>query len=128
MIYHRIIGQIRQDLPFFWPSPKPYSMKNIYADIPTKLPSELFQTILEAKNIKIERIISLGHTTPTNKWYDQDQDEWVLVIQGKAKIRLENGDIKALDTGDYLWIPAHQKHQVIWTPKNQKTIWLAIHF
>ncbi len=103
-------------------------MKNIFSDIPHHLPEELFETILETPHVKIERIVSNGHITPPDEWYDQNHDEWVLLLEGEAKIKLETNQIKSLNPGDFLWIPAHQKHQVIWTAKNQKTIWLAIHF
>ena len=103
-------------------------MKNILANIPEHIPNEIFETIIEAQNIKIERIISKGQVTPTNTWYNQDFDEWVLLIQGAAKIELEDSEqLKSLTKGSYLWIPAHQRHRVIWTPKDTITIWLAIH-
>ena len=103
-------------------------MKNIFENIPTRIPEEIFETILLAQNIKIERIISKGHTTPKDSWYDQDFDEWVLILEGAAKIQFDQQEQPiSLGKGNYLWIPAHQKHRVIWTPKDTETIWLAVH-
>lgn len=59
-------------------------MNNIFENIPTLLPDELFEEIVAKRGIKIERIVSYGHTTPQNEWYDQNRDEWVMVLKGEA--------------------------------------------
>ena len=103
-------------------------MKNILENIPADIPEEIFETIVQAEHIKIERILSKGHSTPPKSWYNQDFDEWVLVLQGAASIEFDNlKSPKSLNKGDFLWIPAHQKHRVVWTPADTVTIWLAIH-
>ena len=33
-------------------------MTNLFADLPRQLPNELFTTLLEATNVRIERIVS----------------------------------------------------------------------
>ena len=88
---------------------------------------EVFETILSTPNLKIERIISTGKITPQGTWYDQQQDEWVLLLQGEAQLSYEDGSIINLRTGDYLLIKAHQKHRVESTSLNPPCIWLAIH-
>lgn len=88
---------------------------------------EIFETILATPNLKIERIISTGQTTPQGTWYDQPQDEWVLLLQGEAQLSFEDGSIMNLQTGDYLLIKAHQKHRVESTSLSPPCIWLAIH-
>lgn len=100
---------------------------NIFAQIPQHLPEELFETLLISPNLKIERIISHGHNSAPDDWYDQEQSEWVLVLQGAARLQLEDGYIN-LTAGDYLNIPAHQKHRVDWTTPETATIWLAIFY
>ncbi len=101
---------------------------NIYADLPKQGPDELFQTLLAKENIKIERIISRGHACRTDEWYDQQQDEWVMLIKGQAKLQYKsNATIILLNPGDYIYIPAHTKHRVHWTAPEMETIWLAIH-
>lgn len=100
---------------------------NLFTDIPTNLPQELFTTLLAASNVRIERIVSHGHTSPEGYWYDQDQHEWVLVLQGAARLSIE-GEIKELKPGDSINIRAHQKHRVEWTTTEEPTVWLAVFY
>lgn len=101
---------------------------NIYQDIPEQLPTEIFTLLLENKNIRIERIVSHGQRTPVGEWYDQMQNEWVIVLQGQAVIEYENTQTHDLNAGDYLFIPAHTRHRVSWTSGTENTVWLAIHW
>ncbi len=82
--------------------------------------------LLSQSNVRIERIISQGHSTPDGEWYDQSENEWVIVLQGSSVLEYENHEQVTLHKGDYLYIPAHFKHRVISTTKHQQTIWLAI--
>jgi cupin 2 domain-containing protein len=100
---------------------------NLFADLPANLPEELFTTLLQAPGTRIERIVSHGHQSPDGFWYDQPESEWVLVLQGTAKIEFEGGIIQ-LGPGDHLNIPAHRKHRVAWTAPDEPTIWLAVHY
>lgn len=103
-------------------------MRNIFAEIPAQLPAELFQTLAENQHIKIERILSKGQASPTDFWYDQPQDEWVILLQGQARLQFaQDRTIITLTAGDYLFIPAHEKHRVDWTDPATISIWLAIH-
>jgi cupin 2 domain-containing protein len=103
-------------------------MGNIFSALPDKLEQEFFEELLRHKNIKIDRIVSHGHTSPANGWYDQRENEWVIVLEGSGSILFENGDEVNLKKGDYLNIPAHTRHKVTWTDPNNLTIWLAIHY
>ena len=78
--------------------------------------------------MRIERIVSNGHTSPPDFWYDQPDDEWVLIVRGYGELLLE-GDEQPLrlETGDYLHIPARKRHKITYTPPDIQTIWLAIH-
>ncbi len=101
---------------------------NLFADVPTALPAERFDTLLEVGTCRLERIVSIGHATPTGEWYDQDRDEWVLLLQGQAGLRFADEDReRALNPGDYVWIPAHRRHRVEWTSQRPPAIWLALH-
>ncbi len=102
--------------------------ENLFTDIPSKLSEELFTTLHSAEGLRIERIVSEGHRSPDGFWYDQDDDEWVVVLKGKAAIQFEK-DPKPLELvpGSYVNIPAHRKHRVAWTSPTEKTVWLAIH-
>lgn len=103
-------------------------MANLLANIPDAIPNEIFQDIVRTDTIRIERILSQGHSSPETGWYDQDENEWVLVLSGYGVIEFENGDTIKLKQGDYLNIKAHQKHKVKSTSPNETTVWLAIFY
>jgi cupin 2 domain-containing protein len=104
-------------------------MKNIFDDIPQVLKEEIFDTILQTPGIKVERIVSKGHSTPAGLWYDQDDNEWVILLKGSAGLRFEGReDVVVLNPGDYLNIARRQRHRVEWTDPNHETVWLAIHY
>ena len=101
---------------------------NIYKEIPKDLNQEIIETLISSESIKIERIISNGQASPPGFYYDQCQNEWVILLKGQASIKYESGDEILLSEGDYLNIPAHVKHRVEWTMANTKNIWLAIFY
>lgn len=102
-------------------------MANLF-DFPPVLPcDEVFESLLSSQNILIERIISTGQITPTGQWYDQDKDEWVILLQGEAELSYEDGSRIMLKKGDYVLLNARQKHRVEYTSVNPPCIWLAIH-
>lgn len=103
-------------------------VKNIFEKIPLSLKEEFFEDVLTTENFKIERIVSEGHGTPENYWYDQDKNEFVILISGSAELLFENDKKIELNPGDYLIIPAHKKHRVLKTDTIQKTFWLALHY
>jgi cupin 2 domain-containing protein len=103
-------------------------LTNVFAAIPAKLPEELFQTLLSAPSLRIERIVSLGHASPRGFWYDQATHEWVLLLSGAARLRLEEQGTLELRPGDCVNIPARQRHRVEWTDPTGPTVWLAIHY
>ena len=101
---------------------------NIFKNIPDQLPEEFIECILDRDNMLIERIISKGHITPEGEWYDQECDEWVMLLQGQAIVLYEKDNQSFhLVAGDYLMIPAHTRHRVDWTLPDTNTIWLAAH-
>ena len=102
--------------------------KNLFEDVPVQLPQELFSTLLETTNLRIERIVSHGHTSPEGFWYDQDHAEWVVVLRGAAAIQFEGKEPLAMHVGDFIHIPAHARHRVEWTTPDGPTIWLAVHY
>jgi len=104
-------------------------MKNLFADIPENLKDELFQTILQTPGFRVERIVSYGHCSPDGFWYDQHENELVILLKGKAGLRFKDKDgIFVLNPGDYLQINEHQRHRVEWTDAKQETIWLAVYY
>ncbi len=101
---------------------------NLFESLPEDISKEVFSEIIQGENIRIERIISKGHSSPEAGWYDQDDNEWVIVLKGEAKLSFENDDDVHLVSGSHLNIPAHTKHKVTWTKPNTETIWLAVHY
>ena len=101
---------------------------NIYSGIGKATPDEIFDSIFINASGRVERIISNGQATPEGEWYDQDKDEWVLLLQGSAGVLLEGEDEPViLLPGDYLLLPARCRHRVAWTDQKTQTVWLAVH-
>ena len=90
---------------------------NLFAGVPENLPAEHFATLLLTPNVRIERIVSRGQASPEEYWYDQARAEWVMVVAGSRRIcssRARHAP-RHLKAGDYIHIPAHTKHRVMWT-------------
>lgn len=95
--------------------------------LPACLPQEEWLDLLVKRgDIRIERIISTGQSSPPGFWYDQAEDEWVAVLQGNAALEWADGTEHELATGDYLLIPAGKKHRVARTSAEPPCVWLAI--
>jgi len=102
---------------------------NLYQHIPAQLPEELVERLAAGNGMKIERIVSRGHCSEPDFWYDQQENEWVLLLKGAAKLRFEEGDrLVDLTEGSYVNIHAHEKHRVEWTKEDTETIWLAVFY
>ncbi|OIO80120.1 cupin [Candidatus Pacearchaeota archaeon CG1_02_32_132] len=101
---------------------------NIFSEIPKSIPKEVFNSIIDKNGIKIERIISKGHTTEKDKWYNQEKNEWLIILKGNAELEFEDNKKVSLKEGDYVNIPAHTKHRVTKTSKKEETIWLIVHY
>ncbi len=103
-------------------------MKNLFADIPASLETEIIERLVTTDVVTIERIVSMGHTSPADGWYDQQHNEWLLVLSGAAVLAFEDGTEISMKPGDTLDIPAHKKHRVKWTSADTETVWLAVHY
>ena len=105
------------------------AITNLVRDVPAYLPEELVQLLASSNSVRIERIVSHGHASPPGFWYDQPWHEWVVVLSGAAKLRLEGDEqLIEMNAGDFVNIPAHQRHRVEWTTPDEPTIWLAVHY
>ena len=103
-------------------------MKNILNNIPDDLRQERFETLVTTGTVRIERIISKGHASPAGEWYDQERNEFVLVLKGAGRLQFEDGRVISMEAGDWLEIPAQARHRVIWTDETSETVWLAVHY
>jgi cupin 2 domain-containing protein len=102
---------------------------NLFANILPSFPEEIIENLVEAGNFRLERIVSRGHTTPPEQWYDQSWDEWVVLLTGSATLLFEGEEgTMLLQPGDFVHIPAHTRHRVEHTDDSQATVWLALHY
>jgi cupin 2 domain-containing protein len=62
---------------------------NLFQDLPGHLDQELVETLQAHDSFRIERIVSRGHISPREFWYDQEEHEWVTVLTGKAQLQIE---------------------------------------
>ncbi len=90
---------------------------------------EIVESLLEREHVRIERIVSRGHCSPPDFWYDQAEAEWVTLLSGRARLRFE-GDAECLDLGpgDHVDIPARVRHRIEWTDPDEETVWLAVFY
>jgi cupin 2 domain-containing protein len=102
---------------------------NLFSPIPDSIQDEIYETLLKTGQFRLERIISSGQKTPPGEWFDQEMNEWVLLLKGNAGLLFE-GEQESLvmHPGDYVHIPAHCRHRVEWTDAEQVTVWLALHY
>lgn len=99
---------------------------NLFADLPDAVAGERFDDLLCGGSFRLVRIVGTGQATPPGQWYDQDEDEWVVVLKGRAGLLVEGEDhARELAPGDYLVLPAHCRHRVEWS--ESPTVWLALH-
>lgn len=102
--------------------------QNIHDSLPLDLRAEAIDDIISAPAVRIERIVSKGHASPDSGWYDQDENEWVMVLKGAGSLTFEDGSTVHLSAGDHINIPANCRHKVSWTDPSQLTIWLAVFY
>ncbi len=100
---------------------------NLFADLPDASAGEVFTELLRRPGVRIERIVSCGQATPGDSPMVQDWDEWVLLLEGAAGLRIEDGETAVLQPGDHVLIAAGQRHWVTWTAGDRPTVWLAVH-
>jgi cupin 2 domain-containing protein len=103
-------------------------MKNIFLELPDKIEREVFDDLFKCETLRIERILSQGQSSPISGWYDQEENEWVIVLRGAGNITFADGREIQLKKGDYLQIPSHTKHKVSWTDPDEITVWLALFY
>lgn len=110
----------------------PHCSGKLFADLSAKeaIPAaEIFDVLLALPGLRIERIVSHGHTSPPGFWYDQSEAEWVLLAAGAALVQIEGEAApRRLQAGDWINLPAHCRHRVTWTDPDLPSVWLAVHY
>jgi len=102
-------------------------MDNIF-NIPAAIPQEIVETLHESGTVRVERILSAGQISPEGFWYDQPENEWVLLVQGEATVAFEDGPAAALKAGDHILIMARRRHRVEYTSVNPPCVWVCVFF
>jgi cupin 2 domain-containing protein len=102
---------------------------NLFDGVPLSADEEIFTQLVSVPGMRIERIVSTGQSSPEASWYDQEWNEWVVVLAGQAQLVFEDeAEPVRLGPGDHILIPAHRRHRVAWTNPEQPTVWLAVHY
>ncbi len=97
---------------------------NLYQPAKAPAEEESLETLLQCRNVSIEKIQSPPSTR--TETCDQAQDEWIALLQGQASLQIEDR-IVTLQSGDTLFIPARTPHRVLETSTDPICIWLAVH-
>lgn len=102
-------------------------MSNLYAVPKGPMLQEQVDLMAQGDELRIERIVSSGHVSPPDFWYNQPLDEWVVLLQGEAEVRFVEGQTRLLKAGDWLFLPSGLRHRVDRTSSEPPCIWLAVH-
>ncbi|OQX75106.1 MAG: hypothetical protein B6D59_00165 [Campylobacteraceae bacterium 4484_4] len=100
-------------------------ISNIFDAIVDHSDAEILDTLFENRNVRIERIVSTGQHSPEGFWYDQEEDEFVLLLEGEAVLGFEEEEL-TLHPGDWLMIPARRRHRILSTASDRPTLWLTV--
>jgi len=102
---------------------------NLFADVSAHRAQEQVTELLTAPSVVIERIVSTGHSSAPDFWYDQEWAEWVILLAGSARLLFADEEAaRELKPGDYIHIRPHARHRVEATDAAQPTVWLAVHY
>ncbi len=100
---------------------------NIFEEIIIDKNEEKFFEIFKNETIKVEKIVSNGQKSPDNFWYEQEENEFILLLEGFAILEFEDRIIE-LKKGDCLNIKVMEKHRVKFTSLDEPTIWFAVFY
>ena len=105
----------------------PDAIDNLLANLPDAAAGEVFTALISRRGVRLERIVSQGQSTPEDKPMVQAADEWVVLLEGEAGLRIEGAAEAVLKPGDHVLIAAGQRHWVTFTASDRPTVWLALH-
>lgn len=103
-------------------------LHSIFKDIPDQQPDELVEILASSDSVRIERIVSYGQSSKPDFWYQQEQSEFVILLSGNAMLEFDGGEIITMLPGDYINIPARQRHRVLATATDEKSVWLCVFY
>ncbi|HAF55564.1 MAG TPA: phosphoribosylaminoimidazole carboxylase [Thauera sp.] len=106
-------------------SAAPATHGNLFAGRLAAGSEEIFDTLFASANCRVERIVSFGHASPPGFWYEQDEDEWVVLLAGSAVLAFAEGRRLAMQAGDWVSLPARCRHRV--ETVSDDALWLAVH-
>lgn len=98
----------------------------LFGDLPADTSREHFDALVNSSHVRIERIVSHGHKSPTGQLYEQERSEWVAWLSGQATLEFVDRERMDLTPGDFVLTPAQEKHRVAAT--SYPAIWLTVHF
>jgi uncharacterized cupin superfamily protein len=78
--------------------------------------------LVELPTVTVEQILSGALSAPVS--FEQAHDEWVLVVEGRARLLVEGTELE-LGAGEWLLLPAGCPHTLLETEPG--TSWLAVH-
>jgi cupin 2 domain-containing protein len=99
--------------------------ENLLASIPDAALGEVVTSLVSRRGMRIERIVSQGQASPDGFWYDQTENEFVLLLKGHAELEFQDGHTVTLFPGDWLEIEARVRHRVRSTAPDERTVWLV---
>ena len=82
---------------------------------------ECSEVVVQLGGVVVEHILS--GILDASAAYDQDHDEWAVVLNGAAILEVE-GETIDLVAGDWVLLPAHVPHRLVETQPG--TTWLAL--
>jgi len=100
---------------------------NLFDKMSASASQEILTELVSYANVRVERIVSFGQGSPKGFWYNQPENEWVLLLEGSAQLRFDDSLVD-LAPGDYLNIPSGVRHRVEKTDENRRTVWLAVFY
>ncbi|ACC70677.1 cupin domain-containing protein [Paraburkholderia phymatum] len=102
---------------------------NLFSGEAKRDDEERIDMLVAGQRLNVERIVSMGHTSPPGFWYDDSRAEWVVLLSGAAVLEFEeDAALHDMRPGDYVLIEPHCRHRVAWTQDNERTVWLAIYY
>lgn len=106
-----------------------FTTGNLFVGLPPAAsPAEQFDILWPGAHVRVERIVSWGHATALGERFDQENDEWVVLLSGAARLQIEGqSEPLNLRSGDWAFLPARLRHRVEWTDLAGPTVWLAVH-